>query len=99
MAQLQELIERDGEPALCECWRHYVGAKCAYTEQQRQAIAELRILLPPGTTLYTILRHVSKSGMVRDISVILLSPLWPGETRDISNTVATVLCEKRMDNG
>jgi hypothetical protein len=32
------------------------------------AIAKLRELLPPGSTVYTILRHVSRSGMQRKIS-------------------------------
>lgn len=27
-AALQELIEREGEPALCACGRHYKGADC-----------------------------------------------------------------------
>lgn len=56
-------------------------------------------MLPPGTTIHTILRHVSKSGMVRDISVILLSNLWPGESRDITHDVAIALRLKRQRNG
>ena len=40
------------------------------TEAQRtEAIASLRESLPPGSTAYTVLRHVSASGMSRDISV------------------------------
>lgn len=32
---------------------------------------ELRRLLPPGTTVYTILRHVSRSGMSRRVDVVI----------------------------
>lgn len=32
------------------------------------AVAKLRELLPPGSTVYSILRHVSRSGMQRRIS-------------------------------
>lgn len=39
-----------------------------------QAIARLRELCPPGTTVYTILRHCSRSGMHRRISCVVK---WP----------------------
>jgi hypothetical protein len=44
------------------------------TKQQEQAdaIAKLRELLPPGSTVYTILRHVSRSGMSRSISAVVV---------------------------
>lgn len=35
--------------------------------EQRQAIDELRELLEPGETIWTVVRHVSKSGMARAI--------------------------------
>jgi hypothetical protein len=38
-------------------------------EERAKAIAELKEVVKPGDTLYTILRHVSKSGMSRRISV------------------------------
>jgi hypothetical protein len=41
------------------------------------ALAELRRLCPPGTTVYTILRHVSRSGMSRRISAIVRSAEGP----------------------
>lgn len=45
------------------------------TKQQRTerdaAIAQLREWLKPGDTVYTILRHVSRSGMQREIGVVL----------------------------
>lgn len=37
-----------------------------------EAIEKLRELLAPGDTVYTILRHVSQSGMMRHISPILI---------------------------
>lgn len=38
---------------------------------QAEAIARLRVWLKPGATVHTILRHVSRSGMQRTISVRL----------------------------
>lgn len=45
-------------------------------------------------TVYTILRHVSQSGMSRDISV---KTLEDGQLRDITYTVAEALGEKIKD--
>jgi hypothetical protein len=39
-----------------------------------EAKAKLRAWLKPGDTVYTILRHVSRSGMQRHISVVLIRP-------------------------
>jgi len=38
--------------------------------EQKEAIERLREILNVGDTVYTILRHVSRSGMLRAISVI-----------------------------
>jgi hypothetical protein len=38
-------------------------------KERTEAIERLRAAMPPGTTVYTILRHVSRSGMMRHISV------------------------------
>lgn len=61
------------------------------TTERDAALAELRTLLPVGTTVYTILRHVSRSGMRRHVSVKILTPdpAWP--VRDITHRVATAL--------
>lgn len=40
---------------------------------QTEALGELRKLLRPGTTVYTILRHVSSSGMSRRISCVIVT--------------------------
>lgn len=39
--------------------------------EQEEAAANLRELLPPGSTVQTILRHVSRSGMTRAISPVV----------------------------
>lgn len=49
------------------------------------AIAELRATLTPGTTVYTVLRHVSRSGMSRDIDVYVMEG---NEPRRITWTVS-----------
>lgn len=41
----------------------------AQKAEREEAIASLREILPPGTTIYTALRHVSRSGMQREISL------------------------------
>lgn len=45
----------------------------AEKELQTAALETLRGLLTPGDRLYTIVRHVSKSGMTRHISVFRVS--------------------------
>lgn len=40
--------------------------------EKLQAIESLRAIVKPGDTVYTILRHVSSSGMTRHISVIVI---------------------------
>lgn len=39
--------------------------------EKAEAIAKLREILKPGDTVYTILRHVSRSGMTRSISCVV----------------------------
>ncbi len=41
-------------------------------KERQEAIEKLRQILKPGDTLFTILRHVSRSGMLRHISVFSL---------------------------
>lgn len=40
-------------------------------KEQREAIEKLRELVKPGDTVYTILRHVSRSGMSRVIDAVI----------------------------
>lgn len=44
----------------------------AKERERQEAIAQLREWLKPGDTVYTILRHVSRSGMSREIGVVIL---------------------------
>lgn len=39
--------------------------------QKHEAIEALRLMLPTGSTVFTILRHVSASGMSRNISLVV----------------------------
>lgn len=48
--------------------KHYIVA----TKERDEAMATLRRILKPGQTVYTILRHVSDSGMSRDIGIVLI---------------------------
>lgn len=44
----------------------------AQQAERADAIAKLREWIKPGDTVYTILRHVSRSGMQREIGVCIL---------------------------
>ena len=44
----------------------------AQQAERAEAIEQLRQWLKPGDTVYTILRHVSRSGMQREIGVVIL---------------------------
>jgi hypothetical protein len=57
---------------------------------------EMREYLKPGTKVYTSLKHVSRSGMMRHISVFISQD---EHIRDITRNVAKVLNEKRADDG
>jgi len=62
-------------------------AKAKDVERQ-QAIEKLRELIKPGDTVYTTLKHVSRSGMMRSIDVHLIrdnEPQW------IARQVATAI--------
>lgn len=51
------------------------------TKQEREeALAQLRGWLKPGDTVYTILRHVSRSGMQREIGLCV--PLKGGDGKE-----------------
>lgn len=70
--------------------------------EQDAQLANLRRLLKPGDTVYTVLRHVSRSRGYREISVLLLKPdrKAPGGVRVIEPdySVATVLGYKMAKN-
>ena len=69
------------------------STKKALAEMERQRYAaQIREMLPPGSTAYTILDHVSQSGMSRRIRVIAM---LDGEPLDISGRVAVIVGYKR----
>ena len=57
-------------------------------EDRSEIVKELRELLPPGTTVYTKLNHVSSSGMMRVIEVLVIRDNQP---RYITYQVADIL--------
>ncbi len=63
--------------------------KKAQKEQEKaESLAYLQKIIKAGDTVYTLLRHVSQSGMMRHISVVIMKD---GEPVDISYSVANVL--------
>ncbi len=63
----------------------YSKAKLAEIEKEKN---KLRVLLPPGSTVYTFLNHVSKSGMQRAISTYIINN---NDVINISDSVATII--------
>lgn len=59
--------------------------KHANTQEREEAIENLRSMLPPGSTVYTILRHVARSGMMRRVS---LSTIIDGHPHDLDGRAA-----------
>lgn len=47
--------------------------------EKEQALQNLRNWIKPGDTVYTVLRHVSASGMTRVISLVVIKPGKRGE--------------------
>ena len=94
---------------------HYFCPKhvnATWTTSFLDNVKRLRELLPPGSTAYTVLRHVSSSGMMRHISVFVMidSTRWDStkekhvrtgkqEPYDITYLVARVLDYKVADRG
>jgi len=69
--------------------------------ERDDAIESLKKLLPQGSQVYTILRHVSASGMSRDISVVMVeSGINDPQIQDITFYVARALgAERNNKNG
>ena len=86
-----------------EIWKEAkrLPAKEGRDKLKAEQLAKLREWFPKGSTVYTILRHVSKSGMQRQISVVCLEH---DAARGIHPThpnfaVATVLDRPRKRGG
>ena len=70
-------------------------------EETRAAIEQLRDVLTKGQKVYTVLRHVSSSGMSRAISALIIHQEKDGkpELWDISYLVARALEWSMHDKG
>lgn len=79
-----------------EHWSEYTRLtdKAGKEAHQKQSADMLRKWLKPGSTVWTILRHVSSSGMSRRISCLILVK---GAPMDISGYVADVIDYRRND--
>lgn len=73
-----------------------LSAKAQREAERERVKDELRALLPPGSTVYTILRHVSQSGMSRDISLVVHTPTG---IRNITRLAAEANGYRIMRNG
>jgi hypothetical protein len=65
-------------------------------EEQAEAVTRLREILKPGDTVYTVLRHVSSSGMSRDIDLYVFrddKPFW------LTGYAATATGQRRAPKG
>lgn len=65
--------------------------------EQNEAIAKLRGLIKAGTVVYTTLRHVSASGMSRDISLHIVNS--DGEIESITWYAAKAMGDKVRESG
>ena len=77
-------------------------SKKAQKEQDRaEAIDRLRGMIKPGDKVYTILRHVSKSGMSRDISLLIDANCGTGERAlyNITYLAARALDDRLIESG
>lgn len=75
--------------------------KIERASEKAESLAELRKLLAPGSTVYTVLRHVSSSGMSRRIDLYVILPDRDGKPRlqFLSGYVGRVLGYKRHKDG
>ena len=62
--------------------------------EQTRHVAMLRDMLPPGSTVYTRIEHVSRSGMSRDVRVYIVDA---GDIRNVTGLVASALSMPRRD--
>ena len=56
------------------------------SDDKKEAIARLLLAVEPGDTVYSILRHVSRSGMQREISLVVVDRV--GITPPVSTSLA-----------
>ena len=67
------------------------------SKQRAEACDTLRKILAPGSTVYTVLRHVSSSGMSRRISLFAVAPDHTGnmELRNLDALYARATGDRR----
>lgn len=63
--------------------------------QRESAIESLKKILPEGSTVYTVVKHVARSGMMRRILPIAIVK---GEAKNISVAVSEILEWKWTDD-
>ena len=73
-----------------------MSRKSAKADEKAEAANELRKLLKPGDTVYTVLRHVSGSGMSRRIDLYVIRD---GAPRYLSGYVGRALEYRRHKDG
>lgn len=81
---------------------HKLARTRRYSAAERAEAADrLRELLPPGTTVYTVLRNVSRSGMMRHIDLYTFKTDDNGKIDKVylSGYAAAVMDDSRTDNG
>lgn len=76
-----------------DCTKLTVAAGKAAVKQQ--AIGSLREILEPGQTVYSVLRHVSASGMSRRISFMI--PRTDGSMCNLDNLISVACNYKQSD--
>jgi hypothetical protein len=84
--------EEDKIKATCSRWNDNPRLMPSKVIDKAASAVYLLSLLSPGDTVQTILRHVSRSGMMRHISVVF-------KGQDITQSVANVLNDKIADDG
>ena len=60
------------------------------TNDQPHSLEQLRQRLPRGTRMFTILRAVSRSGMCREVSVMVCGS--PGQIARSTRTITSARC-------
>lgn len=65
-------------------------------QEQSDALDKLREFCPPGTTVYTVLRHVSRSGMTRHIDAYVMTD---GDPQWLSGYIARAGLYRRVSGG
>lgn len=70
--------------------------KARKEERKAEAIALLRRLLPPGGKVWAQVTHVSRSGMMKRVQVMIIID---GDICDVTGIVANALGDSRNDDG